>query len=124
MKEIHGITLVGPVRKSLQGSLFPRLLWRETVALHSGTAADRQLFSAAARTRQGSHWEYRACSPVSTNRHSDMKYRINGPQFNVPESNDAFTEIQPDDPLYRNMSEGRSNGNLFLQETGPVPRGP
>ncbi len=70
----------------------------------SGTAADRQFFYTAARTWQGSYREDLTRTLVYTDPHSELKYRVNGPLFNVPEFYDAFPEIQPDDALYRNES--------------------
>jgi len=74
-------------------------------AITSGTAADRQFFYAAARTWQGSYREGLSRTLVYTDPHSELRYRINGVLFNIPEFYDAFPEIQPGDTLYRNVSE-------------------
>lgn len=70
----------------------------------SGTAADRQFFYAAARTWQGSYREGLTRTLVYTDPHSELKYRVNGALFNIPEFYEAFPEIRPGDVLYRNMS--------------------
>lgn len=73
--------------------------------LTSGTAADRQFFYAVARTWQGSYREGLSRTAVYTDPHSELRYRVNGALFNIPEFYDAFPEIQPGDALYRNVSE-------------------
>jgi putative endopeptidase len=70
----------------------------------SGTAADRQFFYAAARNWQGTFREDLSRTLVYTDPHSEIKYRVNGALFNVPEFYDAFPEILPGDALYRNVS--------------------
>ena len=67
-------------------------------------AEDRQFFYAVARTWQGSYREDLTRTLVYTDPHSELKYRVNGPLFNIPEFYTAFPEIQPGDALYRNVS--------------------
>lgn len=70
----------------------------------SAPAADRKFFYAVARTWQGSYREDLTRTLVYTDPHSELKYRVNGPLFNIPEFYTAFPEIQPGDTLYRNVS--------------------
>ncbi|MGA2918013.1 M13-type metalloendopeptidase [Methanoregula sp.] len=56
------------------------------------------------RAWQGSYRDDTTRTLVYTDPHSILKYRVNGPLFNVPEFYDAFPEIQPGDAQYRNVS--------------------
>jgi putative endopeptidase len=77
---------------------------KSVVRTGSGSAEDRRFFYAAARTWQGSYRDDQARTLVYTDPHSELRYRVNGVLFNVPEFYDTFPEIRPGDALYRNES--------------------